>query len=70
MTLTSEEGSVYQSLAEEELVCPWCHVHSVSGVVNHSTLHLKCSECRMDAFITRIPRTRKLEDYIPRRLIT
>ena len=70
MTITLNGETTYQSLTEEELVCPWCHIHSVSGLVNHGTLRLKCSECGMDAFITKIPRNRKLDDYIPRRLIT
>jgi hypothetical protein len=54
---------------EIELLCPWCHTHTISAIVNHNMLRLKCSECQMDAFVSRIPRNRKLADYIPRRLI-
>jgi hypothetical protein len=55
--------------AEVELVCPWCHTHSINAIVNHNTLRLKCSECRMDAFVTRIPPDKKLSDYNTRRMI-
>ncbi|UCG03134.1 MAG: hypothetical protein JSW11_03920 [Candidatus Heimdallarchaeota archaeon] len=69
MTIEMVEDSEVQSRAEMELVCPWCHIHSLSAIVNHLMLRLKCSECGMDAFASRIPRNRKLSGYIPRRLI-
>ncbi|MHA2226448.1 MAG: hypothetical protein ACXAC8_14660 [Candidatus Hodarchaeales archaeon] len=69
MTIELVEDLEVQSRAEIELVCPWCHVHSISAIVNHRMLRLRCSECGMDAFISRIPRNKKLSDYISRRLI-
>ncbi|MFX0172675.1 MAG: hypothetical protein ACFE9L_12215 [Candidatus Hodarchaeota archaeon] len=69
MTLKLEGNLTHQSQAEIELVCPWCHLHSISAVVNHRMLRLRCSECGMDAFVSRIPRNRKLSDYISRRMI-
>lgn len=69
MTIELVEDSEVQSRAEIELVCPWCHIHSISAIVNHLMLRLRCSECGMDAFVSRIPRDKKLSDYISRRLI-
>jgi ribosomal protein L44E len=69
MAIEMLEDSEIQSRAEIELVCPWCHIHSISAIVNHRMLRLRCSECGMDAFVSRIPRNKKLGDYIPRRLI-
>ncbi|MHA2096299.1 MAG: hypothetical protein ACW98F_16890 [Candidatus Hodarchaeales archaeon] len=69
MTIEIEENVDLHHQAEMELVCPWCATHSLSTIVNHSTLRLKCNECGMDAFVTRIPRDKKLTDYISRRLI-
>jgi ribosomal protein L44E len=69
MTIEMLEDSELQSRAEIELVCPWCHIHSISAIVNHRMLRLRCSECGMDAFVARIPRNRKFSDYISRRLI-
>ncbi|UCE12974.1 MAG: hypothetical protein JSV04_12380 [Candidatus Heimdallarchaeota archaeon] len=56
--------------AEMELTCPWCHTHTIYTSVNHKTLRLRCTECQMDAFVTRIPRNKRLTDYISRRLIS
>ncbi len=69
MAIELVEDSEVQSRAKIELVCPWCHIHSISAIVNHLMLRLRCSECGMDAFVSRIPRNRKLSDYISRRLI-
>lgn len=69
MTIELVEDSEVQSRAEIELVCPWCHIHSIFAIVNHLMLRLRCSECGMDAFVSRIPRDKKLSDYISRRLI-
>ncbi len=69
MTIEIEENVDLQHRAELELLCPWCHTHTISTIVNHGTLRLKCNECGMDAFVTRIPRNKKLSDYISRRLI-
>lgn len=64
-----QEDFVLQSRAKKELVCPWCHIHCISAIVNHRMLHLKCSECGMGAFISRIHRNKKPSDYISRRMI-
>ncbi|MFX0123969.1 MAG: hypothetical protein ACFFAE_10045 [Candidatus Hodarchaeota archaeon] len=69
MTIELEQDLDLQSRAEIELLCPWCHTHTISAIVNHNMLRLRCSECNMDAFVSRIPRNKKLADYIPRRLI-
>lgn len=69
MTIELVEDLEDQSRAKIELVCPWCHIHSISAIVNHLMLRLRCSECGMDAFVSRIPRNKKLSDYISRRLI-
>lgn len=70
MTLDISEDVDLHHKAELELTCPWCHSHTVTTTVNHRTLRLKCTECNMDAFVTRIPQNKKLTDYIPRRLIS
>jgi ribosomal protein L44E len=69
VTLDIKEDVDLHHKAELELVCPWCHTHSIKAIVNNGTLRLKCTQCNMDAFATKIPRDKKLEDYIPRRLI-
>ncbi|NHJ01928.1 MAG: hypothetical protein EAX86_07265 [Candidatus Heimdallarchaeota archaeon] len=69
MTIEIEENVDLHHQAEMELVCPWCQTHSITTIVNHSTLRLKCGECGMDAFVTKIPRSKKLSDYLSRRLI-
>ncbi|MHA1966268.1 MAG: hypothetical protein ACW964_00575 [Candidatus Hodarchaeales archaeon] len=69
MTIELVDDLEVQSRAEIELVCPWCHIHSISAIINHRMLRLRCSECGMDAFISRIPRNKKLNDYNSRRLI-
>jgi hypothetical protein len=69
VTVEIEENVDLHHREEMELVCPWCHTHSITAVVNHRTLRMKCIECGMDAFVTRIPRNKKLADYISRRLI-
>ncbi len=69
MTIEIEENVDLHHQAEMELVCPWCHTNTINTVVNHGALRLKCHECGMDAFVTRIPRDKKLADYISRRLI-
>ncbi|MFX0086163.1 MAG: hypothetical protein ACFFAU_10825 [Candidatus Hodarchaeota archaeon] len=69
MTIEIEENVDLHHREEMELVCPWCHIHSISVIVNHRTLRMKCNECGMDAFVTKIPRNKKLSDYISRRLI-
>ncbi len=69
MTIEIEENVDLHHRAELELVCPWCRSHTITTIVNHGTLRLKCNECSMDAFVTRIPRDKKLSDYISRRLI-
>lgn len=69
VTIEIEENVDLHHREELELVCPWCHTHSITAVVNHRTLRMKCTECGMDAFVTRIPRNKKLSDYISRRLI-
>lgn len=68
MTIEIEENVDLHHQAERELVCPFCTTHTLSTIVNHNTLRLKCSECGMDAFVTRAPR--KLTDFISRRLIS
>ncbi|MHA2248284.1 MAG: hypothetical protein ACXADY_25260 [Candidatus Hodarchaeales archaeon] len=70
MTLDIREDADLHHKAELELTCPWCHTHTIRTSVNHRTLRLRCNECSMDAFVTRIPRDRKLSDYISRRLIS
>ncbi|UCG04501.1 MAG: hypothetical protein JSW11_11060 [Candidatus Heimdallarchaeota archaeon] len=70
MTLGISEDADLHHKAELELTCPWCHTHTIKTTVNHGTLRLKCTECNMNAFATRIPRNRKLADYISRRLIS
>ncbi|MFX1283821.1 MAG: hypothetical protein ACFFB5_09200 [Promethearchaeota archaeon] len=70
MTLEIKEDTNLHRKAEMELVCPWCHTHSITTIINHGTLRLRCTDCGMDAFITRIPRNKKLSDYISRRLIS
>ncbi|MFW9905960.1 MAG: hypothetical protein ACFFFH_16680 [Candidatus Thorarchaeota archaeon] len=70
MTLDIKEDVDLQLKAELELVCPWCHTHTIRVTVNHGTLRLRCTQCNMDAFATRIPRNKKLDDYISRRLIS
>jgi len=69
MTIKLEGDLTSQQRAEIELVCPWCHIHSISVIVNHRMLRLRCSVCGMDAFVSRIPRSKKLSDYITRRMI-
>jgi hypothetical protein len=69
MTIEIVENVDLHHQAEMELVCPWCATHTISTIVNHGTLRMKCSECGMDAFVTKIPRNIKLEDYVSRRLI-
>ncbi len=69
MTIEIEENVDLHRQAELELVCPFCHTHSISAIVNHGTLRIKCGECSMDAFVTRMPRRKKLSDFISRRLI-
>ncbi|MHA2225937.1 MAG: hypothetical protein ACXAC8_12075 [Candidatus Hodarchaeales archaeon] len=70
MTSEIKEDFDLHRKAEMELTCPWCHTHTITTVVNHRTLRLRCIECNMDAYITRIPRNKKLSDYISRRLIS
>jgi ribosomal protein L44E len=69
VTIEIEENVDLHHRADMELVCPFCHTHTISTIVNHGTLRIKCSECSMDAFVTRIPRTKKLSEYVSRRLI-
>jgi hypothetical protein len=69
VTVEIEENVDLHHQAEMELVCPFCHTHSITAIVNHGTLHMKCGECSMDSFVTRMPRTKKLSEYISRRLI-
>ena len=69
VTVEIEENVDLHHQAEMELVCPFCHTHSITAIVNHGTLRMKCGECSMDAFVTRMPRTKKLSEYISRRLI-
>jgi hypothetical protein len=69
MTIEIEENVDLHHQAEMELVCPWCRTNTINTIVNHGALRLKCNECGMDAFVTRIPRDKKLADYISRRLI-
>lgn len=69
MTIKLEGDLTHPPRAEIELLCPWCHIHSISAIVNHRMLRLRCSECGMDAFVSRIPRSKKLSDYITRRMI-
>ena len=69
MTIEIEENVDLHHQAEMELVCPWCHTNTINTIVNHGALRLKCQEWGMDAFVTRIPRDKKLADYISRRLI-
>ncbi|MHA1227978.1 MAG: hypothetical protein ACTSPV_14620 [Candidatus Hodarchaeales archaeon] len=69
MTIEIEENVDLHHRAEMELSCPFCHTHTISTVVNHGTLRMRCNECGMDAFVTRIPRDKKLSDFISRRLI-
>lgn len=70
LTIDIREDVDHQLKAELELVCPWCHTHTIRATVNHATLRLRCTQCSMDAFATRIPRNKKLDDYISRRLIS
>jgi ribosomal protein L44E len=69
MTIKLEGDLTHPPHPEIELLCPWCHIHSISAIVNHRMLRLRCSECGMDAFVSRIPRSKKLSDYITRRMI-
>ncbi len=69
MTTEIIENMDLHQEAERELVCPFCQTHTITTIVNHGTLRMKCTECNMDAFVTRIPRTKKLTEYISRRLI-
>jgi len=70
VTLDIREDVDLHNKAELELVCPWCHTQTITATVNHRTLRLRCTQCYMDAFVTRIPRNKKLDDYISRRLIS
>ena len=70
MTIKIDEDANLHHKTEFELICPWCHTHTITITVNHGTLRLKCTECNMDAFVTRIPSNKKLSDYISRRLIS
>lgn len=70
MTLGINEDVDLHHKAELELTCPWCHSHTITTIVNHQTLQLRCSKCHMDAYVTRIPNNKKLSDYISRRLIS
>jgi hypothetical protein len=69
MTIDIEENMDLHREAEAQLFCPFCGEHSISTVVNHGTLKISCNNCRTNGFITRLPRGRKLTDFISRRLI-
>ncbi|MFX0015332.1 MAG: hypothetical protein ACFFB2_09530 [Promethearchaeota archaeon] len=70
MTLDIREDVDQLHKAELELTCPWCHTHTIQTTVNHNTLRLRCRECNMNAFVTRIPSNKKINDYISRRSIS
>lgn len=70
MTLDIKEDVNLHHKAKLELICPRCPTHTITTTVNHGTLRLRCSECNMDAFATRVTRNKKLGDYISRCLIS
>jgi hypothetical protein len=47
--------------------CPWCS-EIVETQLRQKVLRLQCRKCGMDAFITKIPRYKKLSDYKKRKM--
>ena len=50
-----------RSLPSADFVaCPWCKTEEVKLLIRQKTLRLKCGKCGMDAYVTKIPRNKKV----------
>jgi ribosomal protein S27AE len=50
------------SLPSDQLACPWCKTDSITTQIRERVLRLKCNKCGMDAFVTKIPKQKRISD--------